>query len=389
MGDNTKIEWTNATWNPLRGCTRVSEGCRNCYAERISARFSRSGQPYAGLADMTEHGPRWTGEVRLLPEELHVPLRWRRPRMVFVNSMSDLFHEKVPDEYIAAIFGVMAMSPQHTYQILTKRPVRMVEWFDKVGSDPASVLTDGAYRYSLCDGETECAIANYVNGWSRWRGMPDDGNPLNGTVRRWPLPNVWIGVSVENQEAADDRIPYLLKVPAAVRFLSCEPVLGPVDVRKWIGASGNMLKVGYTYGYINWVVAGGESGPGARPMHPDWVRSLRDQCAQAGVPFFFKQWGEWVPNAQEYGCHRPEINYNRPHTMVGEVSMVRAGKHTAGAVLDGREWREWPVGCMNDDRAEEGQAGGQESCSPAADHGRHPGRAGCCTPRGGPAGAPY
>jgi len=225
---STAIEWTDETWNPVTGCTKVSPGCDHCYAERITNRFG---------------GPGAFDTVVLHPERLGKPLRWRKSRMVFVNSMSDLFHDDVPDEFIGRVWQVMGAASMHTFQVLTKRPGRM-----------ASLLNE--------------RILTHI--------------PV---LPNWPLPNVWLGTSVEDQKWADIRIPKLLDAPAAVRFLSCEPLLGPVDLRIYPGS------------WVDWVIVGGESGPGARPMHPDWARSLRDQCVAAEVPFFFKQWGGRIPKA--------------------------------------------------------------------------------------------
>ena len=234
MGDRTGIEWTDATWNPVRGCTRVSEGCRFCYAERIAARFSGPGKPYAGLARMTASGPRWTGKARLIKKHLEDPIRWRRPRRVFVNSMSDLFFERIPVDWIQSILDVMLQSPQHSFQVLTKRERRMSEVVP---------------RLRLQDGRL-------------WK---DD-----------PPSHIWLGVSVENQEMADRRIPVLARTPAAIRFLSVEPLIAPVKLRGLLNG-------------IHWVIVGAESGPGARPMQMDWVRAVRDECVAAGLAFFFKQ----------------------------------------------------------------------------------------------------
>lgn len=281
MANRTAIEWTDATWNPLRGCSRVSAGCQHCYAERVAARFRGAGQPYEGLIHPTTHG--WNGKVRFVPEALVQPLRWKRPRRIFVNSMSDLFHESVSNEVIAGIFGIMAEAPQHTFQVLTKRPGRARRWFsfmEPMAREMMHEAVKGAMGYHHPD---RPAVNNAA----------------------WPLPNVWIGVSVENQATADERIPLLLQCPAAVRWLSCEPLLGPVDMVPNISMRvPNLQGTEETRAYnlpigIDWVVAGGESGPGARPMHPDWARSLRDQCAAAGVSFLFKQWGEWLPISQQ------------------------------------------------------------------------------------------
>lgn len=267
MSDNSRIEWTEATWNPVTGCTKVSPGCDHCYAERITERF---------------HGKGSFAIVQRSEEKLYLPLKWRKPRRVFVNSMSDLFHEAVPDGYIGSVFDVMAKTPHHTYQLLTKRHARLRSLLTKWGEEGAR--NDWA-------GPGTAVFRTREGVWA-------------GPVR-WPLPNVWQGVSVESQRWADIRIPALRQTPAAVRWLSLEPLLGSIDLRPHLDG-------------IDWVVVGGESGPGARPMHPDWARSLRDQCTAAGVPFFFKQWGEY---------------------RFGE----RVGKKAAGRVLDGRTWDDYPA----------------------------------------------
>lgn len=303
MADRTSISWTDATWNPLAGCSRVSEGCRNCYAEGMAARFNKPGQWGEGLATMVrtpdgKSAPRWTGEVRFNEGALDQPLRWRKRRRIFVNSTSDLFHEAVPDEWIDKVFAVMALSPRHTFQVLTKRPERMreyLDWPDMPYRVASTALTVGR---NLPDGHP---------GWSpnRWKYSPTLGH----TRARWPLPNVWLGVSVEDQVTADVRIPYLLATPAAVRFISAEPLLGPLDIASWlapVSTPGHCVSIDGDWWHapgscpncrppLDWVIVGGESGPRARPMHPDWVRKIRDQCAEAAVPFHFKQWGEWVP----------------------------------------------------------------------------------------------
>lgn len=244
MGDQSRIEWTDATWNPTRGCSKVSEGCRNCYAMRQAIRQSGPGGAYDGLVrSIPGKGPQWTGFVTEIRSALRIPTRWKKPRRIFVDSMSDLFHDGVTDRFISEVWGVMSVTPRHTYQILTKRPER------------ASALIPELAR----------------------EHRPPDGS-------RWPLPNVWIGTSVEDQAAADERIPHLLRTPAAVRFLSCEPLLGPVDLEWWIHGE-------HEGGPLHWVIVGGESGPGARGFHVGWAHSLRDQCDLAGIAFFLKQLG--------------------------------------------------------------------------------------------------
>jgi protein gp37 len=273
MGDRSAIEWTDATWNPVTGCSHVSEGCRNCYAEALSLRRGWSRKPWTAR-NAAEN-------VVLRPERLDQPLRWRRPRRVFVNSMSDLFHELVPDDYIDRVFAVMARAwwmgeggdGRHVFQVLTKRPERALRWFRATAS--------GASRERVVfDTPTPPdGIAWGSTWWRRWPG--------------WPLPNVWLGVSVEDQRAADERIPLLARLPAAVRFLSVEPLLGPVELGTWLWSA--MADGGGCA--ISWVIVGGESGPRSRPMEPAWARAVRDQCVAAGVPFFFKQWGGRTPKA--------------------------------------------------------------------------------------------
>lgn len=304
---NGGIVWTEQTWNPLRGCSRVSAGCVNCYAESMAARFCGIGQPYEGT--INNETKRWNGTIKLVPEHLQDPLRWKRPRMVFVNSMSDLFHEDVPFEYIDKVFAVMALAQQHTFQVLTKRPERMLEYMNSGDGEGGSRL--GAIVGLLRDAP---------------ESWPEPPHPIP-----WPLPNVWLGVTVENQEAADERIPLLLQMPAAVRWVSMEPLLGEVDLRFTNGLVHGCDAADYL---LDWVVVGGESGPNARPMHPDWARRLRDQCAAAGVPFLFKQWGEWAdhdqPGVDMLGTARSPL-----HRWPDDTYSVRIGKKAAGRLLDG------------------------------------------------------
>ena len=276
MSKATKIEWCTTTWNPVTGCSKVSEGCRHCYAEALSLRFGRSQKPWTHPFAMEN--------VVLHPERLDHPFRWRDQRIVFVNSMSDLYHELVPFEFIDRVFDVMAATPRHTFQVLTKRPKQMLAWFG-------------------------------------WRNQISE----SGTGERYEAPgNVWLGVSVEDMRAARWRIPELMAVPSRVRFLSCEPLLGPLNLRIWLDpqtarcrqCAGEPLAADCTCachsrGGVNWVIVGGESGPRHRPMDGDWAQDVRDQCNDAGVPFFFKQWG---------GLHS------------------KAG----GRELDGRIWDEMP-----------------------------------------------
>ena len=343
MGVKTGIEWTDATWNPIIGCSRVSEGCRHCYAEGIAGRFGGGKETvYSDLTQIVNGRAVWTGKIKET-KKLMEPLSWRSPKRVFVNSMSDLFHENVTDEQRDRFFAVMVLAWRHTYQILTKRPALMLAYMEGLAKEPGERLSAACENMHIED-ETCCAVANIINGWSRWREAPDDGNPLNGKQPRWPLPNVWLGVSVENQAAADERIPLLLQTPAAVRFLSCEPMLGLVDLAGWVKKSKDwkFFPIECKHGYdgcpicdgepehpLDWIIAGGESGPGARPMHPDWARGLRDQCAAAGVPFFFKQWGDGIGN----------LPVSSGHIQAGWTAGIKKG----GSKLDDREWKQFPT----------------------------------------------
>lgn len=287
MSNGTAIEWSDATWNPTTGCDRVSPGCGNaledgtehgdCYALTLARRLKAMGSAkYQNDGDPETSGPGFLATEH--PEVLREPLKWRKPRKVFVNSMSDLFHDRISDAFIADVWSVMARTPRHTYQVLTKRHGRM-----------RSLLN----RPSFHDRVAHLAV--------------------------WPLPNVWLGVSVEDQKRADLRVIPLLDTPAAVRFVSCEPLLGPVDLRwcggvdalrpDWTGGSGG--GTGAPHPLLDWVIAGGESGDDFLPVNGDWIRSLRDQCVDAEVPFLFKQWGGRTPKS-------------------------------GGRELDGRTWDEYP-----------------------------------------------
>ena len=256
----SRIEWTDATWSPVTGCSRVSEGCRHCYAERMTATRLRDRPHYRGLAVMQNGEARWTNEVRCHDDLLDEPLHWRKPRIIFVCSMSDLFHPAVPFEFIDRVFAVMAQCPQHTFQVLTKRSERMREYLDRFDPGVPIPIIDS------------------------------DGSVLP-TAYCFPLPNVWLGTSAEDQETLDKRLPHLLRCPAAMRFLSAEPLLGPIGLLRAcdVAIDGEVPAVDGLRYWLHWVIAGAESGPGARPARDDWFRSLRDQCRAAGVPFFLKQ----------------------------------------------------------------------------------------------------
>lgn len=292
----TRIEWCEETWSPVTGCTKVSTGCENCFAESMAKRLrGRYGYPADEPFRPTYH-----------PDRLDIPLHWRKPRRIFVCSMGDLFHPHISYNFVESIWDTMFNSPQHIYQILTKRPERMLEFTETM---------------------------------SRYRN------------RRTDYENVWLGVSVEDQETADERIPILLNIPAAVRFVSFEPLLGPIEFQfGWLesgpGASLQRDQKGWT-GPIDWVIVGGESGPNARPMHPAWPLSIRDQCQEAGTPYFFKGWGSWSPivykgsNRIRAVCltpNRGEILLHKPW----RINMKRMNKKAAGRKLNGRTWDEYP-----------------------------------------------
>ena len=317
MSDNTKIEWTDATANAINGCTVVSPGCANCYAMKQAHRFPVR----QGLTRPSPSGMTWTGEVRLNEAVFDQVLRWKRPRRIFWNAHGDTFHPSVPDEWIDRMFAVMALTPQHTHQVLTKRAERM-----------RAYLRDEALRQRVV------AQMQTMFGPGYPRSFYDD-------IRDWsendgfPLPNVWLGVSVEDQQRADERIPVLLDTPAEVRWLSMEPLLGPVDLSPWLWGRAKPCRgcpgdVDCDCGFerrsnldgeevIDWVVLGGESGPGARPMSPEWARQVRDQCEHGGVPFHFKQWGDWGIVDPDAG----DVNMDG-------WAMKRIGKRNAGRLLD-------------------------------------------------------
>jgi len=265
------IEWTTSTWNPVRGCSRISTGCENCYAERQAHRFSAMSQPYAGLVKLSRKGePHWTGEVRKVPHMLSQPLRWKKGRRIFVNSMSDLFHETLSLTDIAAVFGVMATADHHQFQVLTKRAKIMNRFVRAAtaGVDPVSMCCDAARHQLQGHGGAPFRkhVAHSIAHQTDW--------PVP-----WPLPNVWLGVSVEDQQAAAERIPQLLNTPAAVRWLSVEPLLEKVD----LGLDG--------MSDIDWIVVGGESGPGARPCDVEWIADVVEQALACGIAVFVKQLG--------------------------------------------------------------------------------------------------
>jgi protein gp37 len=286
----TDIEWATDVWNPLVGCTRVSPGCQHCYAERQAFRAAAMGiARYEGLTKKVGGEIRWTGEVRLVESALDLPLRWRRPRRIFVNSMSDLFHEKVSDDWLDKIFAVMALAPQHTYQILTKRPERMRAYFAAVPEDDVGWTPGARAKWGIADALSD------AERWLRDSFTEEQWSQIeNGADLMLPLPHVWLGVSVEDQATADERIPLLLQTPATVLWVSYEPALGPIDFQRWLsyGGKGFGLHDDWNAGpLIDWIVVGGESGPGARPFDLAWARATIAQCKAAGVSVFVKQLG--------------------------------------------------------------------------------------------------
>lgn len=290
MADKTGIEWTDATWNPVTGCGKVSQGCKNCYAERV---FPRAYGKDRKFTDVVCHYDR-----------LNIPLKWTKPRKIFVNSMSDLFHEDVSDDFIRAVWKAMADAKQHIFQVLTKRPERMEKLLN-------------IFRETT------------------WR----EGEKI--------LPNVWLGVSVEDQKTANERIPVLMDTPASVRFVSAEPLLGPIDLKLSSRVIHILEKVPYHPGFahtetkplLDQIIVGGESGPKARPMHPEWVLDIRDQCQEAETAFHFKQWGEWSPY---YGGIPVKAESKMVYNDTRCMKMWKIGKKEAGRILDGRTWDEYP-----------------------------------------------
>jgi protein gp37 len=313
----SKIEWTERTWNPILGCDKVSPGCKNCYAIRMAWRLQHNplmADRYKGLTTKTEGGNiNWTGTLRMVPAVLHLPLDVKKPTTWFVNSMSDLFHESLTFGMIDEVFDVMDACPQHTFQILTKRPSRMLEYF-------------------------------------HWK------HEGNGTkFGRLPLANVWLGTSIEDQERGNERLKALLNTPAVVRFVSCEPLLGPLSLGLCLATEVTDLIKDVLHNTLHWVIVGGESGPKARPMHPDWARNLRNECTHIGIHFFFKQWGEWKPfkyvnlkgeayvNLTPSGKNEILLNPDcQPGLFPASINMERVGKKKAGRLLDGMEWNEMP-----------------------------------------------
>jgi len=396
MAEHTLIEWTDATWNPVTGCSVVSPGCTNCYAMKLAGGRLRHQPTRQGLTKPTKAGPVWNGEVRLNEAELLKPLGWRRGRKIFVCAHGDLFHESVPDDWIDQVFAIAALCPQHTFQVPTKRAERMRDYMGGVGLVGGRPMQISIEMLGPIVETGDAAADERL--WDRQQRLYAQLGPISA---RWPLPNVWLGVSAEDQARADERIPHLEQTPAAVRFVSLEPLLSPIDLNRipspvvtpedegyWHSAlersdihfcegtpdaltgrgivdavDGPMMEC------IDWVIVGGESGPGARPMHPDWARQIRDDCARAGVAFFFKQWGEFaefdtgstavedVDSDSEEAesawdlARKPALialsgqQYKHPGRIPENLAcrlLERVGKKAAGRLLDGVEHNAMP-----------------------------------------------
>jgi protein gp37 len=331
----SSIEWTEVTWNPITGCDRISPGCDNCYALTLAKRLKAMGSPkYQVDGDPRTSGPGFG--VTVHDDAITEPLSWRTPRIVFVNSMSDAGHARVSRLALARIWAVMALTARHQFQVLTKRPKRL-----------ATILADPTFVREVAEQATDI-ISHTPPHLGRWRldlgGQRlagDSGHGLGWTTTTtdsgtlwsppWPLPNVWLGTSIESDKYSW-RADEIRRAPAAIRFLSCEPLLGPLP--------------SLDLADIDWVIAGGESGGAkARPMHPEWARSLRDLCQDANVAFFFKQWGEWAPAGLGIGLFRPPERLIGPtlDDMGHRQIMRRVGKNRAGRELDGRTWDEYPT----------------------------------------------
>lgn len=364
MADKSAIEWTDATWTPIRAryleiqndgsgkerigwhCEHASEGCRNCYAEGFNRRLGTGLDFKPGELFREEKRGYNNGEVKLFLDEemLTAPLRWKKPRMIFVCSMTDLFADFVPDEWIDKVFAIMALSTQHTFQVLTKRAKRMRAYL----SNPAAVRR----IYTLvCDMTVDLEPGVVLIAAPEHEQHAPPGPRVY--LDQWPLPNVWLGVSAERQQEADTRIPDLLATQAAVRFVSAEPLLGPINIVDAIWA-GDDAPSSHLFETIDWIIVGGESGRGARAMHPAWARSIRDQCQAAGVAFFFKQWGEWRPSTPELAAGNPRSGWRclaahphvpRAHELYPEAGaefIEHVGKKAAGRLLDGIEHNAMP-----------------------------------------------
>ena len=331
---DTKIDWATDVWNPVTGCTPAGAGCANCYAKGIAKRF---------------WGNRKFSDVQCHDDRLDQPLRWRKPRTIFVNSMGDLFHKDVPEEFIDRVFAAIAVCSWHTFIVLTKRPERMREYLSN-RNKCVDCWEDAAHE--------DHDIVEQV----RFDDFPNESNTMLEKLRRVeegmdnisryskrPLPNLILGVSASNQAEVDRAVPFLLDTPAACRCVSLEPLLGPVSLRIEGAETGTLYNAltGEFSGNddrgprLDWVIVGGETGKNARPMYSTWVKTVRDQCKAAGTAFFFKQWGEWVPS-DTIGARETRQWHCGHRGAEGERYSVRVGKSRAGHLLDGVAHREMP-----------------------------------------------
>lgn len=349
----SKIEWTGKTWNPIIGCDKVSAGCKYCYAIRMANRLAHIPAMMDLYMDTVTVGangqPNWTGVVKVSERSMDKPLRTNKPTLFFVNSMSDLFHDAVPFDVVDRVFAIMAICQRHTFQVLTKRAARMAEYY-KAG-------------FPVLIERWEKALV--AMGMHEWK-IEENNNT-------YPLPNVWMGVSVESQQTANERIPYLLEIDAAVRFLSCEPLLGAVDLTEVELPSKYNISVS-TAAHINcltsmddehfynhhkqvdWVIVGGESGPGSRPMHPEWANKIIRDCKSNDVPVFFKQWGDWVPidephkqdDIQHLAKNEQWLNWDGGMGFHGQWvwRMRKVGKAKATKRIYGKTYTEFPKADM-------------------------------------------
>lgn len=359
MADKTGIEWSDATWNPITGCTVYSPGCTNCYAMKLAGSDPKlkDHPSRAGLTVETKAGPVWTGEVRFNPQWLEQPTHWRKPRMIFVVAHGDAFHDEVPCEWLDAILSVAADCPQHIFQILTKRAAGARAYFRTLAHRPLEIAQSIATHRP----DVEPIIRNaIVERLARWSARP--------------LPNVWLGASVEDQTRADERLSELLAIPAALHFASYEPALGPID---WTAVAPGLASheaLGYVLdtlrglivtedgrtatqatGRLDWIIAGGESGPNARPGHPGWYLQTRDQCEEAKVAFMFKQWGNWrheplpdgsaIPVPAPNDPDRRVVGWNGSGSLKSPVALMvhEKSKRKAGNLLDGAQYLAFPA----------------------------------------------
>ena len=319
MGSTSSIEWTDATWNPTRGCRKVTKECENCYAMAVAHRFSAPGMPYEGLTRKIGGRAQWTGQARFIPEALELPLTWSKPRHIFVDSMSDLFHEDISDLNIAEVLGVAVAAVHlrgHKFTILTKRPERMREL----------LLTEEFW--AQVNSHADMIVMDRVDPLNRRRN--DARATLDYYGPENPPPGIWLGVSVGDQATADARREALRATPATIKLVSYEPAIGPID---WAG-----------WEFVHQIISGGESSPNARPSHPSWHRAARDFCAAHGVAYFFKQWGEWSPGYAEHGN---DLTYDllvkaQQHEWPEGFVSFRVSKKAAGRLLDGREHNDFP-----------------------------------------------